>query len=630
MKHSLLFDDDLELIGGGSSDGAYSFMVWRAGIQSFGEPQPVEVAINSLLRDGALTSTESVGNREVSLLVEVQSTDGGGLARGIAALHQATQKRTTLAWTPPDGYAPTTVFDVETSSLHVPSEFDDLAWVENRQTFRLRLVCLPYARSLVKFTDAASSPPSGGSGTVFNNCESTTGWATWGYQNQTPSITVDTSVFTQGAGSVKSRLTEWYPGSVSGTGNGTGGYYSPCQGNGRDQVTGLSLDTGTGGYVSVAVRYDPANDLSKMLNIWQQVSGGAWTAVPAWASVKIDPNGFVHYRWAVAASQTITGLRFESEQKRSRQDDGVPAPFTWYDDFRIMPTASTDQSIVKQLKVEGSAPTTGSLHIASGDQSVGLGATLLVTVPSEAVPAGFNPDGRIWVTNGDLTTDPTALQGSHYAPHASNYLDYGSFPVFDVPVNMLAPGAYTMVALIKPTGYPDVAGVRAQLNVNGTLTGPTSTAEVKVPNTSLPWQFTTLGTVYLPPVPVEGADPGTTVRLTFKGVPMANVYMIPSWIVNGRPVADFSVVDCGTGTASIAGPSSNLWIDSPSARQPQGGWWRGPTADRMNTRSAWIDVKKPGVHTFNPGELSAFLVTGAFAPTLALEYHPNWFGAAAL
>ena len=118
-------------------------------------------------------------------------------------------------------------------------------------------------------------------------------------------------------------------------------------------------------------------------------------------------------------------------------------------------------------------------------------------------------------------------------------------------------------------------------------------------------------------------------RLLFKGAKIADVYMIPAWHVNGRSVADYSIVDCGTGPVGAGAASSNLWIDSPSPEQPEGGWWRGPNSNRTDTQSAWADMKKRGTHTFAPGDLSAWLVSlGAAGPTLALEYEPAWFGIA--
>jgi len=624
----LVFDNDIELIDAVAADDGY----WFEAIEgiSFGQPVPVEVILTSLLRDGSLVSKSGDDNREVAIPFRVCGSDLLALADGEARMSVALGKRTTLEWTPPDGIGPTTVFDVQTSDLDNPP-MDDLAELRNQRTYTLKLTCLPFGRSVGKISDTAGSPPSAG-GTVFANCESTTGWSTYdmgsGGQWVSPSFSVDTAIYSEGAGSLKSLLTQWDPGFTYNTGNGTGGYLSPAQGYSRDQITGLSLSTGTGGYLSVAYRGDPSMDEITLTGLWVSTSAGVWTEVPSWTVTKRDANGFVHIAWAVQGGLTVLGLRFQVFQKR--MTDHVARPYTWYDDFELLPSATTDHQITKQLDVKGSARTTGSLHIAAPGDSISLGQVLAITAPTDELPAGFQPDGARWATQGTTTPDTTALHGQYYSPSAT-YDSSASKPIFDVPVGMLTSGPYMIVALVKPSASTLNFGVQARLRYGTTDTGPLSTAEITTPTTAGVWQFVTVGTAYLPPLPMRSADTSAKVRLLFKGDVFADVYMIPAWQVEGRTVADFSIVDCGSGAVAAGGPSSNLWIDSPSADQPQGGWWRGPTSDRLNTQSAWPDAKKPGIHTFNPGPLSAFLVsTGAQGPTLALEYFPAWRTNAAL
>lgn len=630
----LTFDGDLELIDGYSEDG---YTIQAMSGTRFGSPVTVETVIASFLRDGSIVSKTGDENREMQIPVRISGPDGIALALGEKRLNLATGKRTTLEWTPPDGISPPTAFDVLTSSLSRVEDGDwDVEEVHGSRTFLLRLVCLPFGRSAGKFVDVSTSPPGASDGTVFYSAQSATGWAEFGTRSKNggpaPSFTVDNSIFVEGTGSIKALVCDWEQGFVYNIGNGTGGYYAANGGTSRHEVTGLSLDTDTGGYISVAVRFDPFYDASKLTQVFQSTSPGVWTEVTSFAAVSVDSDSFVHYRWPVDEGLSIIGFRFVATHGTKGQVSYLAAPYVWYDDFRLLATASTDQQIVKHLTVEGSARTTGSLHIGSGTESVPLGQVLVVTVPTDEVPLGFNPEGRPWVTQGYLVADATALGGSYYTPDADDfYVGQFSTPIVNVPVRLLTAGAYTMVALVKTSAGTVTSGVQAQLNVNGTLTGPVSQAEVSRASTTTDWQFVTLGTVYLPPLPVQGADPTTTVRLIFKGDHLANVYMIPAWQVDGHPVADYSIVDCGTGTASAGGPSSHLWLDSPSVDQPRGGLWRGPTDDRLNTRSAWPDAKRPGIHTFRPGDLSAFLIsTAAFGPTLELEYYPAWWANAAL
>jgi hypothetical protein len=622
--YSLVFDGDIELVDG--DEGTYSFELVTGA--TFGSGEPIEVLLASLISDGSLVENEGTSNAEVTLPIRIVGTDPVGLADGRARLDRATGKRTTLVWRDDD--YPATVFDVETSSL-ASGAFDDVSYRHNEMTVGLRLVCLPFTRSESPLVDVAESPPGPSAGTVFYSAESTTGWATYG-GDEAAAFTVDSTLFVEGTGSVKSKVTQWEPGFVFNLGNGTGGAYSPPGGTGRDQVTGLSLDTATGGYVSVSIRFEPANDLTRLTRVWQQI-GGAWVEVTNFASVAFRADGFVQYRWPVAAGLTITGFRFESLHGRSGSATELPNPFVWFDDFRLTTTASTDQQVTKTLNVLGSARTVGSLRIASGTESVALGQVLVATLPSDAVAPGFTPEGRPFVTQGTLIADATALQGAYYAPNATTFSTAAGTPIFDIPAASLTPGAYRVVTLVKPGTVTDKvrSGVQAQLNVDGTLTGPTSECETLVTRTSDEWQFLPVGTLFLPPVAVQGADTTTTVRLIFKGDILGNVYLIPAWQVRGRAIGDFSIIDCGTGIPSNSGSSSYLWIDSPSSSQPQGGYWRGPTDDRLNSRSAWSDAIAPGTHFFRPGQMTGFLaVTGAIAPSLALEYFPTWAGWAAL
>lgn len=626
-RFSLVFDDDIELCGGSEGEGFW-FEALAEGT-SWGDPQPVEAAVASLLADGNLVERLSNGNRQVTLRLTIKATDPVGVAQGRARLDRATGKRTTLVWR--DGDWPATVFEVETSATGSPGGFNDLEYLRNEQTVGLTLECLPFTRSEAKVVDLAGTPPAS-SGTVLYSAESTTGWSTFYNLNNPPYTAaavyeVDAVTFAEGAGSLKSRAHYW-----------DDDYFQSLNlARNRDQVTGLSLSTGTGGYLAVSIRTtnevpDTSGAFATGLKrLWMTVAG-VETEVTSFASIGRTANGFVRYAWAVDAALTVTGLRFEVDQY-GYQSASTGRPHVWYDDFELLPAATTDHQIVKNLTVQGSARTTASLRVTSASEAIALGYVLVATVPTDEVPAGFQPDGRRWVTQGVATTDTSSIHGVYYTPDTASYSSSASAParpIFDMPVSMLTPGPYTVVALVKAEASTLTFGVQAQTRVGGTNTGPTSTAEVSLSGLATGWQFVTVGTLYLPPVPMESPPDDARVRLLFKGAKFADVFVIPARQSGGRQVADFSVVDCGTGTVSAAGASSSLWLDSPSIDQPQGGLWRGPTQVRTQARSAWPDARVPGVHVFRPGALTAFLVsTGSQAPGLTLEYHPRWLGHAA-
>src|SRR5690349_20716790 len=102
---------DLDLV---NADGGFeSFWFGVTGEDlDFGEPQPIDVTLSSLMVDGSRTVTTRHENRTIALRVQVHAPDGLGLADGEAALTALEGARTTLSWTPPDGYGPTSVFRV--------------------------------------------------------------------------------------------------------------------------------------------------------------------------------------------------------------------------------------------------------------------------------------------------------------------------------------------------------------------------------------------------------------------------------------------------------------------------------------------------------------------------------------
>lgn len=153
-QHGLLFGD-LELVDTLTGWSANYTVETLADDASWGNPQPVEVAIKSLLQDGSIVATTGHDNREAFLRVRLKSGDGIGLALAEQALNAEVGRLNTLTWTPPDGFGPPTVFEVVTSSLeHV---FDDVDELRLQRTYGLRLVCHPFARSVAETAAVALS-----------------------------------------------------------------------------------------------------------------------------------------------------------------------------------------------------------------------------------------------------------------------------------------------------------------------------------------------------------------------------------------------------------------------------------------------------------------------------------------
>lgn len=577
----------------------------------YGNPENVGVVMESLLADGEIESLTRRSNRTLSIPIQVQGADLAEIHANEAALiAECDLLQNTVTIDPGDDFAVKTVFrSFAAQANRVMGDGDDQVEMAGLHRWVLTIKALPFGFSESETVDDAGTPPSD-AGTLLDNCESPTGWSMWRtpYGSHTgTSITVDNAIYMEGAGSIKAQSV------VSYTADSTSWQFSNY-----DQVSGLSLDTDTGGYLSIRIRTFYTDKTTRLAQLWMTIDG-VETEVTNFIAASRDADGWVRYVWPVEAGATVTGLRFWVIQYQNSDVD--TGGWAWYDDIELLPSATTDHQIVKQHAVLGSARTTGSLQISSPTETIALGKVLAITTPTSAVPAGFQPDGARWVTQGTTTADASALDGIYYTPSTTTYDDSAGKPIFDVPVGMLTAGPYMMVSLVKVETSPTVAGVQAQLLVDGTEVGATSTAEVSIPNLATGWTFIPIGTVDMPPTPVQNADDTTKVRLLFKGAKMANIYFIPAWEVGGLPVADYSIVDCGTGTVGPGLASSSLFLDAPSVTQPQGAIWRGPTTNRANSQSAWPDALVPGVHKFPPGSLTNFVVSlGAAGPTSTLRY----------
>lgn len=591
--------------------GALDLTEWPFAVEfgsDFGNPENVVDVVASMMADGEVLEVNRRTNRTLTIPILCDEADLQALAEAEALLiAEADKPRNTLSVDPGDGIGATTMFDTFRAQPR---------WIRNDDEEQngvrrivLEIPALPHSHSVDPFTDDADTPAS--TGTIEDACEDATGWSS---PAGAAAPVVDSVLFAEGTGSVKCeayQLSRIPAGSGSAT-----AYFEACN---RDTVSGLSIATGAGGYLSLLVRMDwpsgaGGDNRSEVTAIRQTTTGSP--APVAFAAVETVDQNFVRYVWPVAAGLTVTALEVSVTQRRSDQPSTPDTPFVRYDSITLAAAATTDQQIVKTFDVPGSARGPGSLYIASPSDSVALGKVLAITANEAAVPAGFRPDGRRWVVSGTATGTGAPIYGSYFAA--------GSNPIFDVPVSMLAHGPHTIVGLVKSGADPLNVTVTAQLRLGGTNVGAIETVSQSVENLSNVWRFVVLGTIYLPPMPMLNPDSDAFVRVEFSdGMNLDEFYMIPE-------VADFSLVDCGASTVSAAGSSSHLWIDSPDAEQPRGGWWRGPSPDRSNARSAWADVAKHGRHIYSPGRCVAWVTTtNAQGPRVTLSGNAWWFGNAA-
>lgn len=641
--------DDIELIDvSGGDEGGFTIQA-IAGTR-FGNPVPVESVVESFLRDGSIISKEGDENREMNVLVQVSAPDGIALAAGGQRLNLATGKRTTLAWTPPDGFGPTTVFDVLTSSLSRVEDDWDLDEVRGVRTYSLRLICLPFGRSTTLTTEVAEGIPS--VGTTVNAADSLTGWSTptavvpgptfGSYVNASPQpssmLAVDTSSKVEGTGSVAAkafqvqavRFIDFLP-----------------TGDGRQVETSLTLtqaiSVAAGSYLSFAVKLDNTWGRTITNSYWNHTfqqwgTLNTFTLTTASSSrtyknekssgsdfllqdgiIEALPNGWKRYTFRIDTAMSVTSLKWTSQHLVPYLDDAsaTERPRILVDQVALTASATLGNQVLKSIDVGGSARTTGAIHVAAPSDSVALGPTLVYTVPERLVADGWRPDIKQFVGAG-ATVSTVGGRAGVYSGVGINY--GGGSPVFTIPASALQSGAYTVAMLGYWNTLSSQVTIEASLLMGATVVA-TQELDVTLTTTLTTWQFQVLGTMYLPPMMVQTPSSNATVRFRIKtpGSPIVafdNIYLLP---VEG----DLSIIDCGTGTVGPTA-SSHLWIDSPSPEQPQGGYWRGTTPNRSDALSAWSTSVVPGTHTFEAGRMLAFAVSDAAGPTVSFEYYKRW------
>lgn len=584
----------VDLVDGGD-DESYTISTIGEDLD-FGEPQPVDVTLATLMADGAITETMRYENREVAFRVEVQAADGRGLANGEAALIAQIGKRTTLTWTPPDDLGPKTVFRVETSRLKFL--FNDLDETRNvqRRTFQLTLTCLPFARSVDPITVGAEFVAD--SVAILDDCEATTGWsagASLPAQNPVTS-TVDSSIFATGTGSL--RFT-------------SSGLIVPAFGDAVSEVrvtrTGLTIDASGGGYFVVRVRGEWTLDLDgDDLDAHLTSSGGGVQSVSPLIG-QADKNGFVRLSFPIPDASTITGFDINIVQTISDVYHSLTPPKVWVDSLGIAGNSSAPQNLMT-FDVVGSMRCEASFRVSA---PAGLGDALLYTVPD--LGDGLRPDLRRWQASGATTSDAAAINGTKTALSVS--------PTFSAPASMYRSGSYAVLARVRrSTAGACVVTVTAQTKSGSTNIGPVeSVVSPSISLTDVDYHLVRLGVIELPPLVT---DPASNCTILFTATKSGTDYYLDEILL--LPLEDHALtwVECGSGSPS-ATVSSRFWIDEPSPTSPRGTRLVGTDESRLDAR--YVLPLSAGRHVLQPGRMLAYLLTSAAGGAdLQVVYTPAW------
>lgn len=556
-----------------------------------GNPVPVVVAMERMLQDGAVASTLRNDNRTQRFFVTVKGADGIALAENERALVLETGKRNTLSWTPPDGYAPTTVFDVQTSWLD--NSFDDLGELRGERVYGLTITALPFGRSVDPvLADAVFD----GTSTVVDGMNAATGWTATAPGGAALTLSVDTTTFATATGSLTATKSYTPPNT------------STLHVDEMQFHRAASFAMSGAEYLTLQVRTQYATQQVLL----DYTKAGVRTINAELISSESMPAGFTRYKWRVGDG-TVSDLTFRVRQYM--ESETPPASMqAWADDLaRVTASGASTKQSLRLLPVTGSARTPGSLQISHATSA--LGQTLVFTCPDKG--DGYRPDLRRWRTSGPaVTSDATTVSGSVETIESTT----PTVTVLTAPARMLAEDAYWLMVRAKRTSGAGglLADVRTKLN-GVTL----STVALAASGMTTAYKNHLLGSAYLPGVALPPGS-AATVEITLRTDGVANIQFDEAWLFRADGV--LTEVDCGSAAPSAGGSSNRLWLDTASVERPTPAVWVGVAADRTDARYAG-PVLSGGLsqHEFTPPTMEVFVVTSnAVGPTVTLQHHPRW------
>jgi hypothetical protein len=595
-------------LAGGQDFGEYQIELLADGM-GVGSPQAVTAVVASLLQDGSFVQKVRDDNREATLRVRITGLNSWSLAKGEQVLAAEVGRRNTLVWTPPDGWGPDCVFDVLMSSLEF--DFDDFGEVLTERRYALHLTCAPFTRSALSVDQTAIDATSGTATVVtLDDGTSLTGspvagnWTASG--NVVPisvdagrikivgstwpsAANVDTTVVAIKTFTVAESLTgnpyvtfdfrDTDVPHVTGTVLTVKGVMTGAGVSGRNQMTLIATGSSPGGYKRFTFK------------------------VPAAATTLATVELSVTWHWPV------TGVKPPSTGRTLYVDALMKSD--------LVPGSSTGRQAAGIIPVAGSARTAGSLAVEHATSS--LGAVLLYTY-NDSDGTGYQPPLRVWRTSGPTTTvDGTVVSG------VTEVLD--TAVTFNVPIALLPPGSYVLLARAKCDQLNYAFNWTAQSKMNGSLLGTAlSGSRSFVTGAANTWRMHTIASMVLPNVDMDPSSGGTVQVTLVSAAPSSdNITFDEAWLFN-LDMGSLTHVDAVTGSPSSGGPSNRLWIDQPSIDVPLPKLWVGTLADRSDSRHiAANSVAAWGQHSFEPPDVNVFVVTtNAVGASVTLSHYPRW------
>lgn len=566
-----LYLDNL-LLTGKTTDAAGNVFTIKAQAAdaTWGNPVPIDVAVERWMTDGAIASTQGYENREPSFKVIISADTSVALAAGEAALIEAAIAATALAWVSPEGtiVAPTTVFELWT--VHLDHEFD--LDQENRLSrgYTVNCTAKPWARS-ENLTLAAANPTAGAPTTVLiDACASTTGWTGVPSAPTTSGGAVkETAVIVGGVGSVL------VPG-LTRAGSVTGFGATPF----------LQLNmAATGGTV---------------LEWIVKVDGLTCT--------KVAQIGPVSY-WTLPGGKTsFTSLNIQVAVKATRNSGNVVLSVADVSQTDTIGGIGSHKQLIRNLAVGGSVPTAGSIAIAA-PSATPLGTCLVYTCPDDG--SGYTPPLRQFRTSGNtVTADATCVSGNHEA-FVTAGASAGTI-TFTIPPPLLPEASYVVVGRLIPSATQTVS-ITLQTAFQS-VTGKLSAV------TTIPF-WGVIGVLSLPPLSLPPESQIATVVTVSATSTTGNVLLDELYLLDVTHGA-FSLV------LAAATNHTMLWIDAPDVNPAKNrpAIYIGTQADRSDAISLQLlQLLSMGAHELDPGGTIMLTVTDAEDDATAnVSFYHRW------
>jgi hypothetical protein len=582
--------EDLLLTGSNfeSSGASYDMAAQDDGF-SPGSPEPIEVAVQRWMADGAVASTQGFGNRTITFNVIVSATNSSDLAAGEAALARRSAGSILLKWVPPQGEpdAPATVFEVWT--WHLDPAFSVDREMRISRMYTVTATAKPAVRSegltVVDALPTVSTPTT----ISIDDCTSMTNWT--GFSDY---IIINNPRTESGAIKIFGFLT-----------TGFAGLNLPPKTATRMSLTRTAhVDMGSQPYLVL----DTTNVGLLPNTFLVNVDGQPCTRIAALGSASywqlpVGKNSFdtlyLEQTFSlVTGSPTIISISMEiNEIFKTDSVGGV----------------GSRMQLQRSFPVGGSVKTSGSIQLASPTAN-GLGNVLVYTRSAGA--AGYVPALRQYRTSGGtVTADPLCVSGFR-----ETFVTNGasvSQPNYFINSNQLREGTYAVVGRFK-TNAPGVAMSVAVYAQNTATTYASISKTITFPSTGS-FVLASIGTMSLPVqrLPAESA------------VPMY-LSIVGSGGGGQQWLDEIYLLDVTRGDVTIinAGSYTRMWVDSAdvdtSRNQPA--VYLGNSSTRGDAVSVTSSqIVSLGPHELDPVGASMLTVTdGVLNAVVTAAFYKRW------